>query len=410
MPLSRISERMKFEVPLMMPAIHSMRFADSPSRSALMMGTPPATAASNATITPFFCAAAKISLPCVARSALFAVTTCLPCRIASSTRSLATVVPPISSTTISTSSPRTTWKASATTFAFSPTILFARSSALSATTEIRIARPARRWISSAFRFKTSQVPPPTMPMPSSPTLIGLMRGSIAAHPEKQMLLYVRPFVHEHAVHHAVAHRAVAPRPVVADHAVLLRAERLDRALRAEVEIVGAQAHDLAVQLFKRVLEKQQLARGIHVAALAARGVPGPADFDAVRGRNDVVVARRAYDRAALQVAHGPGQHLAPLLPFQGVFDIFPRVLRLGNRGEEELPQSSVGCGLDQAFFMLSRQRLEPYAVALERCGLRVDQAAPLKRPSFLNMSRMPRTAWRRRCSFSMSAMRTWSSP
>src|SRR5687768_1062148 len=255
MPLSRISERMKFEVPLMMPAIHSMRFADSPSRSALMMGTPPATAASNATITPFFCAAAKISLPCVARSALFAVTTCLPCRIASSTRSLATVYPPISSTTISTSSPRTTWKASATTFAFSPTILFARSSALSATTEIRIARPARRWISSAFRFRTSHVPPPTMPMPRRPTLMGF----ISVEAKEQMLPYVRPFVHEHAVQHAVAHRAVAPRPVVADDAVLLRAQSLDRALRAEVEVVGAQAHDLAAQFFKRVLEKQQLA-------------------------------------------------------------------------------------------------------------------------------------------------------
>ncbi len=39
-------------VPLMMPAIHSMRLAVRPSRSALMIGMPPATAASNATITP----------------------------------------------------------------------------------------------------------------------------------------------------------------------------------------------------------------------------------------------------------------------------------------------------------------------------------------------------------------------
>ena len=75
----------------MMPAIHSMRFAVRPSRSALMIGTPPATAASKATITPFFCAAAKISLPWVASSALLAVTTCLPWRIASSCRSFATV-------------------------------------------------------------------------------------------------------------------------------------------------------------------------------------------------------------------------------------------------------------------------------------------------------------------------------
>ncbi len=74
----------------MMPAIHSMRLAVRPSRSALMMGMPPATAASNATITPFSRAAAKISLPCTASNALLAVTTCLPAAIASSTSALAT--------------------------------------------------------------------------------------------------------------------------------------------------------------------------------------------------------------------------------------------------------------------------------------------------------------------------------
>src|SRR5438093_1129238 len=52
---------MKLLVPLMIPAIHSIRFAVRPSRSALMIGMPPATAASNATITPAFCAAADRS-------------------------------------------------------------------------------------------------------------------------------------------------------------------------------------------------------------------------------------------------------------------------------------------------------------------------------------------------------------
>src|SRR5688500_15652682 len=252
MPLSRISEGMKFEVPLMMPAIHSMRFADNPSRTALMIGTPPATAASNATITPFFFAEAKLSLPCVARSALFAVTTCLPWAIASITRSLATVVPPISSTTISTSLPRASSKASDTTLALVPTMLFARSMALSATTEMRIARPARRWISSALRFSTSQVPPPTMPMPSRPTLMGF----IALQAQEQMLLDARPLAQEHAVHHRVTDRAVAPQPVMTDHAVLFRAERLDRALRTEIEIVGAKTHYLAAQFVEAVLEEQ----------------------------------------------------------------------------------------------------------------------------------------------------------
>src|SRR3546814_9152780 len=66
---------MKLVVPLMMPASHCMRLAVRPSRMALMMGIPPATAASNATMTPFAWAAAKISLPCLANKALLAVTT-----------------------------------------------------------------------------------------------------------------------------------------------------------------------------------------------------------------------------------------------------------------------------------------------------------------------------------------------
>src|SRR6185436_3051585 len=165
--------------------------------------------------------------------------------------------------TISTSLPRTTLKASSVTTAFPPVISLARCKALSATTEMRIARPARRRISSALRLSTSQVPPPTVPIPSSPTLMGLMSGFISFQPELQMPLHIRPLVRQHAVHHRVADAAVAPRPVVADDAVLLRAERLDRALRAEIEVVGAQADHLAVQGFKCIGKKEQLRRRIH---------------------------------------------------------------------------------------------------------------------------------------------------
>src|SRR5438552_3705149 len=92
--------------------------------------------------------------------------------MASSCRSLATVVPPINSITMSTSFARTTSKASEITCAFLPTFLRANATALSATLVIWMARPARRWISSALRLSTSHVPPPTVPMPSSPTRIG----------------------------------------------------------------------------------------------------------------------------------------------------------------------------------------------------------------------------------------------
>src|SRR4249920_1386081 len=156
---------------------------------------------------------------------------------------------------------------------------------------MRIARPARRWISSALRLSTSQVPPPTVPMPSNPTLMGFM------FPEArlQMALHVGPLGREHAVHDGVAHAAVAPRPVMADHAVLLRPEGLDRALGSKVEVVGAQTDDFAFQRFESMGKQQKLARGVYVAALKAPAVPGVADLDAVGGRDDVVIAGAAHD-------------------------------------------------------------------------------------------------------------------
>src|SRR3954470_12223854 len=125
--------------------------------------------------------------------------------------------------TMSMSFARTTSNASEWIFAFPSVIFLALATAWSATRVMRIARPARRWISLALRLSTSHVPPPTVPMPNSPTLIGF----ISFQSELQMLAHARPFVGDHAVHDSVAHATVAPRPVVADDAVLLHAERLD---------------------------------------------------------------------------------------------------------------------------------------------------------------------------------------
>src|SRR5438067_9798880 len=94
-----------------------------------------------------------------------------------------------------------------------------------------------------------------------------------------MALHVWPFGGDDAVHHRVAHRAVAARRVVADDAVLLRAERLDRALRGEIEIVGAQADDLAAERVERVAEEEQLAHAVEVRLLPASCVPRVADLD-----------------------------------------------------------------------------------------------------------------------------------
>ena len=69
--------------------------------SGSMMGMPPPTLASNAISLPARSAASMTSLPWVAMSALLAVTTFLPAASASRTTLRATVVPPMSSITMS---------------------------------------------------------------------------------------------------------------------------------------------------------------------------------------------------------------------------------------------------------------------------------------------------------------------
>src|SRR5262245_43325665 len=137
-------------------------------------------------------------------------------------------------------------------------------------------------------------------MPRRPTWMGFILACfMALEAELQVTLHVRPFGGKDAVHDGVANAAVAPRRVMPDHAVLLRAQGLDGTLRAEVEVVGAQADDLAADLFEAMLQQHQLARRVDVAALPALRVPGVADLDAVGRGDDVVIARTANDRVAL---------------------------------------------------------------------------------------------------------------
>src|SRR3989338_6194717 len=81
--------------------------------------------------------------------------------------------------TISTSGSLTTENASSVIRHAPPVTCFASSRFLSATTVMRIGRPARRAISSALRCNTVKVPPPTVPIPRSPTLIGFISSSYA---------------------------------------------------------------------------------------------------------------------------------------------------------------------------------------------------------------------------------------
>src|SRR5438445_3033493 len=102
---------------------------------------------------------------------------------------------------------------------------------------------------------------------------------------------VRPLRDQDTVHHHVPDGAVAAHAVVTDHTVLLRAQRLDRALRAEIEIIGAEAHDVASERVEGAAEEQQLAGRIDVRALAAARVPGVPDLHPIERGSGIVSAR-----------------------------------------------------------------------------------------------------------------------
>src|SRR5262245_59072105 len=116
-----------------------------------------------------------------------------------------------------------------------------------------------------------------------------------------MPLHVGPFTREDAVEHAVACRPVAASQVMTDDAILLGAQGLDRTLRGEVEIIGAQTDHLATKRFESVAKQQQLATGIDMAALPALSVPCVTDFDTADRGHDIVIARAADNRVARQL-------------------------------------------------------------------------------------------------------------
>src|SRR5262245_32251837 len=135
------------------------------------------------------------------------------------------------------------------------------------------------------------------------------RGLVSVEPQAKMPPDVGPFAGQHAIHHAVANRAVAPGMVMANDAVLLRTQRFDRSLRSEVEVVGAQPHDLASERLKGVLEQQELAHRVDVRSLPSAGIPRVSDLDAIDISDDVVITRAAHKGALLQLAYRPGQHV-----------------------------------------------------------------------------------------------------
>jgi hypothetical protein len=77
-----------------------------------------------------------------------------------------------------------------------------------------------------------------------------------SQPQFQVTLHVWPFSGKYAVKNRVSHSAVATLRVMADDAIFLRAQSLDRPLGSHVEIIRSQADHLATQRIECMTEQQ----------------------------------------------------------------------------------------------------------------------------------------------------------
>src|SRR5438445_4000077 len=211
---------------------------------------------------------------------------------------------------------------------------------------------------------------------------------VPIEPQLEMPPHIRPLSSEDAVHHDVAGAAVAPDAEMANHAVLLGAERLNGALRSKIEVVRAETDDLAAQRLEGVAQQQELAGRVHVRALAALPIPRVPDFHAIDRRGDVVIARRPDDRPARHVTHDPGQHVPVALAVQRVGDVRLHPLGWRDRDVPELPQAAVTCRRGQRVTVRFGQWLEPNAVTFEYYRLGGDHAGESTLP-YLTGRRSP---------------------
>ena len=152
--------RIKFVVPLRIPAISSTSLAARHWLIGRIMGMPPPTLASKRKLRFFFWAMLSSSAPFAATSSLLEVTTLFPFSRHAFTKSNAGCSPPITSATIVTSgSFRIIWKS----FTKRSCNGLSGKSRISRMYLISISSLARRAMLSAWLVNTSATPEPTVP-------------------------------------------------------------------------------------------------------------------------------------------------------------------------------------------------------------------------------------------------------
>src|SRR5712692_4084547 len=168
MPSVLIRVRMKFVVPLMIPITRVILSPARDSFRGLMIGMPPATAASNEKSTPERSASSNSSLPSVAMSSLLALTTDRPEASAFRIRLLAGSMPPMTSTTTRTSGSSITSCGSLVKRSLAMGTSRSLARLRTATRLIVRWAPERSVISSALAWRMRATAEPTMPQPSRP--------------------------------------------------------------------------------------------------------------------------------------------------------------------------------------------------------------------------------------------------
>src|SRR5690606_32074704 len=105
--------------------------------------------------------------------------------------------------------------------------------------------------------------------PRAPTMPIEIGGSIMLSLQfcLQVPLHRRPLALDNGVRHGVANAAVGMAQMVADDAVALGAQPLDRSARAVVEPTGLEPDRYAAHGLERMREQQSLGLGIEAGAL-----------------------------------------------------------------------------------------------------------------------------------------------
>lgn len=192
-----------------------------------------------------------------------------------------------------------------------------------------------------------------------------------------MHLHRRPFRRGDAVHHGVANRTVRPDHVAAQHTLAHGAQALDRALRAQVQVVGLELDAQCSQVLEGMAQEEQLALGVHGRALVLRRDPGPTDLEPAVLAADVEVARRADRARGREIDDREWELRAVALAGLRPRDVRTNVLQVGgHRPRQVAPDRFVAARVEERARVVPRERLEPHAASDQGDGSRVHLREP----------------------------------